>query len=339
MSHKISPPLKISASRIKTFQTCSWKYYANYVLRLPDVPNIGAQQGTCCHTIFECLLKPRHKRIFDAVISAGTSLASPSIKRYIQRFVSKNGLPDVSVGKIDEMVMVGLNQDFFCEGGEMQAPEYQFTLESKAPRYKIGGFIDKPCVYKSAKGNFIRIIDFKSSKKKFAGEELSINVQAMMYSLAARTEWPDMVPIVDFIFLQFPDEPIQRLKFKPAELQGFEYLLEGITKKMENFTLKDAKDNLAAKQPIPGNGGGFKGPLVCGWAGRGPVTSPDQKKKNGDPMYFCSYKFPFDYWKLIDEDGAIITTSRNKKELKPDNSKGESIIPAEYAGCPAFFKR
>ena len=308
-------------------------------MRLPDVPNIGAQQGTCCHTIFECLLKPRHKHIFDAVISAGTSLASPSIKRYIQRFVLKNGLPDVSVGKIDEMVMVGLNQDFFCEGGEMQAPEYRFTLESKAPRYKIGGFIDKPCVYKSAKGNFIRIIDFKSSKKKFAGEELSINVQAMMYSLAARTEWPDMVPIVDFIFLQFPDEPIQRLKFKPAELQGFEYLLEGITKKMENFTLKDAKDNLAAKQPIPGNGGGFKGPLVCGWAGRGPVTSPDQKKKNGDPMYFCSYKFPFDYWKLIDEDGAIITTSRNKKELKPDNSKGESIIPAQYAGCPAFFKR
>jgi hypothetical protein len=56
-------------------------------------------------------------------------------------------------------------------------------------------------------------------------------------------------------------------------------------------------------------------------------------------MYYCSYKFPFDYWKLIDEDGVIIATSRNKKELKADDKKGESVIPAIYAGCPAFFKK
>jgi hypothetical protein len=263
----------------------------------------------------------------------------PVLARYIRKFTTANNLPDKSIDKIDKMVMVGLNQDFFCEGGEMQAPEYRFTLESKSPRYKIGGFIDKPCVYKSAKGNFIRIIDFKSSKKKFAGEELSINVQAMMYSLAARTEWPDMVPIVDFIFLQFPDEPIQRLKFKPAELQGFEYLLEGITKKMENFTLKDAKTNMAGDKPFPSPQQGFCGPLMCGWAGKGPVKFPGQLKKNGDPMFVCSYKFGFTYWKLIDEDGNTLSTSRTKDELIPDATKNQTVIKGDYKGCPCWLKK
>ncbi len=160
----------------------------------------------------------------------------------------------------------------------------------------------------------------------------------MMYSLAAKKLWPHLTPIVDFIFLQFPDNPIQRLRFKDVELAGFEYFLADIAKQMENFTEKDALKHLAAHEPFPDKTAGFRGPLLCGWAGKGPVNSPDQLKKSGDPMFYCSYKFPFSYWALCNEDGDTLKTSR-ENNLKADKSKGQFVIKRSYLGCPAWNKK
>ena len=53
---------KLSASRIKVAQTCSWQYWTRYILKLPDKSNDGAKRGTICHLVFECLGNPRHKK-------------------------------------------------------------------------------------------------------------------------------------------------------------------------------------------------------------------------------------------------------------------------------------
>ena len=45
----------LSASRIKTLQTCSWQYWCKYHLKLPDKSNHGSLRGTICHAIFENL--------------------------------------------------------------------------------------------------------------------------------------------------------------------------------------------------------------------------------------------------------------------------------------------
>ena len=36
--------VRLSASRIKTLQSCSWSYYSNYVLKLPQTNNSGAMR-------------------------------------------------------------------------------------------------------------------------------------------------------------------------------------------------------------------------------------------------------------------------------------------------------
>ena len=60
---------KLSASRIKTAQTCSWTYWCNYKLKLPDAGNDGASRGTICHNVFE-LLGDKHKAEFNKLVNS-----------------------------------------------------------------------------------------------------------------------------------------------------------------------------------------------------------------------------------------------------------------------------
>ena len=320
--------VKISASRLKTYQGCSWQYLCKYVWKLPDTTNHGALMGTECHTVFECLLKPRHRKLYDAIMTAPATVTNaPSIERHIRAYMKKYELPNELFAKIDTMIVVGLGTDYFCKGGTLLEPELSFNIKNEKPKYVITGLIDKPAVYNN---KFIRIADYKSSKKKFEGDELKVNVQAMMYSLAARKLWPHLTPVVDFIFLQFKDDPLQRLKFSDNQLAGFELMLEDTYKRMANFTINDGMSNLAAKQKMPGNGEGFKGPLMCGRS-----KYKGQLKKDGQVMFSCPFKWDFDYFALCNEDGEVLKSSF-KDDLKPKAEKGEFVIKKKYGGCPHF---
>ncbi len=323
--------VKLSASRIATYQKCTWLYWTKYVLRLPDSTNTGALQGNCCHTICECLLKSRHKKLYDNILSGGATIENePVIERFVRKFIKKEKLPEESFAKIDAMIVVALGVDFFCKGGKIVSAEMEFDIANELPPYHIKGYMDKPAIYDD---KFIRIVDYKSSKKQYQGEELVINPQAMIYSLAAKKLWPHLTPIVDFIFLQFPKDPIQRLRFSDQQLRGFELFLSDIQEKLDSFTREDAVSDLAAKQPYTKDGG-FKGPLVCGRA-----KKKGELKKDGTPMYYCPMKFPFSYFALCNEAGETLRTSFVKAELKPKKDKDEFVIKKKYFGCPHFNKK
>ena len=51
----MSERVTLSASRIKTAQSCSWLYWFKYILKAPDKSNDGAKRGTICHLVFELL--------------------------------------------------------------------------------------------------------------------------------------------------------------------------------------------------------------------------------------------------------------------------------------------
>ena len=57
--------VRLSASRLKTLQSCTWLYYCKYILKLPDTTNSGALRGTHIHLILEILQNPRHKKHFN----------------------------------------------------------------------------------------------------------------------------------------------------------------------------------------------------------------------------------------------------------------------------------
>ena len=321
----------LSASRIKTLEACSWLYWCKYKLKLPEKTNSGALRGTICHLILELLLKKRHKKHYNLIIKEGHIKASSPVDKVVKKYLKKHKLLDSNededhYGLCSDMILVGLKNDFFSEGGKILDPEYEFLLESEDPPYKVMGFMDKTVTYNKKKQ--ILISDYKTSKSKFSGEDLDSNLQGLIYSLAAKKIWPKLKSSIRFIFLKFPKDPLQELSFKDSQLSGLEYYLAHVFKIINNFSEETASTNYAADQPMPPKGGGFKGPLNCGFAKR-----KGQLKKDGSLMWHCPFKFDFEYYALVNELGETISSAFDEDSL-PTPKDGESIVKKKYDGCP-----
>lgn len=312
----------LSASRIKVFESCSWLYWCNYHLKLPQIQNEGAKKGEICHNIFEMLLAPKHFRKYELIMDEGSINGCPSVARLVTKYIDKYQLTDEieTFIKLDNMIMVGLKNDFFVKGAKLVEPEYAFDIFNENPTYRLKGFIDKPFTTKKE----LIIDDFKSSKKKFEGEDLTSNIQALMYSLAGKKIWPKLKPKVRFIFLQFPDDPIVKIEFNDDTLKGFEEYLTYIQKMVNNFNYDEARKNYAYDQTP--KGGEFKGQLMCGFA-----KHAGELKKDGTKKWHCPFRFAFDYY-VLKRDGQIITSAFHEHDLKP--KANEVVEKLYYGGCP-----
>jgi len=313
------------SSAIKTFESCSWTYFCNYVLKIPQADNRGALQGNVCHSFFECLLNLRHKHFFDKIMLVGSVRATKATEKLVRRLMKKNKLPNEEAifDKIDAMILVGLKTDFYVEGGTIVGKEFRFKIKNESPKYSIYGTIDKIAL----KGDEVIIDDFKSSKLKYSGEDKDSGVQALLYSLACKKLWPGYKPRVRFVFLQYPDEPTQHAQFSDETLAGFEYYLESMQSKFDMFTERDAYLNFAVDQGMPSDGS-FSGKLSCGFA-----KKPGQLKKDGTPMWHCPYKFAFIYYGLK-RNGKIIKSFLKKEEIILE--EGDVIEEIKYDGCPRY---
>lgn len=318
------------SSALKTFSSCSWSYYSNYVLKIPHADNQGALQGNVCHSFFECMLHPHHKKHFKPMVKANTVCAVPAAERYVRALMRKNRLPNDEkiFKKIDAMILVGLKTDFYVKGGKLVGNEFRFKIKNENPKYSIYGTIDKIALKEKEK--IIQIDDFKSSKQKYSGEDKDCGVQALIYSLACKKLWPDYKPKMRFIFLQFPDDPLQEAEFSDEVLLGFEHYLANTQDKFDSFTEKDAYLNFAADQGVPSDGS-FGGTLSCGFA-----KKPGQLKKDGTLMWHCPFKFAYDYY-IVKKDDKIVKSYLRKEDIVL--KEGEIIEVAHYAGCPRFRDR
>jgi hypothetical protein len=311
----------LSASKVKTLENCSWSFWCNYHLKLPQEAVIGTKKGSVCHWMFEVLLNKRHQRKVAKAVQDDTLFNSPSLIYLLKKFIKRIKLPshDSIIQHIDQMIIVGLKSDFYVSGGTLVSPEYKFDI--KNPLFRIKGFIDKPVI----KGKVIYIDDFKSAKQKFKGEDEESNMQALFYSYAARKIWPSLTPIVRFIFLQYPDDPMMVVKFNDNVLKGFELYLAEAQKRVNVFNEFTAKSAFAFD--VKPYDGGFNGKLLCGFA-----TYPNQLKKDGTKMWHCPYKFPFSYY-AIKKGEKVIKTAFEEADLPP-LQEGETKEFLVYSGCP-----
>lgn len=309
----MSEPVRLSASKIKTVQSCSWLYWAQYILKLPQKPNTGASRGLCAHIALECLTHPKRTHYVMDVSKEGKDLR-PSVKRLIRKNAKKLGVDDPdNIEMVEDMVKLALKSNFLCEGCCSLAAEENFII--KTPRYLINGFIDKTASYPD--GTF-EIWDYKSSKAKFTKEELEFNIQALMYSLAC---WKNkkQIPKVKFLFLRFPRTPLQEPPVcTERQLKGFEAFLEHISGYLSDFDENKAVEDLAFKDKSKS--------WLCGKEGF---------KEDGSVKFICQYRKPFTYYALLDEKGAVITTSFENDLIPKENQKVEKL---NYVGCPAFRK-
>lgn len=338
--------VKLSASRIKTAKTCSWLYWVKYHLMLPDKKNDGSSRGDICHNVFEFLGKKNKQRrsYYSKIIKSQDAFCIPSVKRYILTQAAIKSVDDeANLTLINNMIVSGLEYDFF--GKDLGKPtkcysEYEFdiSIDKKNKQYRIKGFIDKLFLYKDKKFALIR--DFKTSKSVFKGKEISDNLQDYMYCLAVRHLFPEYTNRKsEFVFLKFDlksgadSEGLLKMeKISAAKLNKFESDLTEIQIYLSKFNSRMAKSNYAANQTVTKEDG-FAGQIVCGWA-----RYRGQPKKNGDPMWHCAYKFPFDYYALYDQNNNLIKTvfMEDYHELLKIKKSEWTINKEKYQGCPRF---
>ena len=345
---------KLSASRIKVAQTCSWQYWARYVLKLPDKSNDGAKRGSICHLVFECLGNPRHKNHYLKILKNKNIFASEAVRKLVMKHAIREKVDDQeNVSLIKDMTLNGLRYDFF--GKDETKPtkaisekEFNIKIDEDGKKYAIRGFIDKLFLYKRKSLAIIR--DFKSSKQVFKGKEITNNLQDLMYCLAVKHLYPDYLKrYSEFVFLKFDLSKdmlgktgkglLKMTQISEEELEGFEYELTEIQKYLDDFNIACAKSSYAADQDYPKDGT-FGGPLVCGKEGykkrRGEFLLDSQGSKI--ESYICSVRKPMEYYVLLDKDGKILASSfkADKKKLQNKKQKGQKIELRKYAGCPRW---
>ena len=337
----------LSASRIKKLQSCSWSYWCTYKLKLPDRSNEGASRGTICHLIFELLGDPKHLNLYEETILRDSVFLCEPIKRLIHYHARKLSVNDAdNLQLIDKMIMAGLHFDFF--GGHKGKPsrsvsEESFDISVKEDNkyYRVRGFIDKLFLYKGNTEAIIR--DFKSSKSVFKGNELSDNLQDLIYTLAVKKLYPNVEKsITQFLFLKFDLQGkgnVVMPTISDTELEGLEIFLSHIQSDIEQFDESRAKSNFAAFKSYPSDGT-FGGLLMCGKDGFKQSRGQDLLDSQGQPIpaYICPFRKPLEYYVFFGEDEKIIKScfvedfEYTVRSLPPETRNEKRY----YEGCPAW---
>jgi hypothetical protein len=306
--------IKLSASRIKSFQSCSYLYYCNYILKLPRTGNSGSSRGSITHYVLEALFHPKRRNYYDEILAAKDPFVIPSIKRFIEKHAEKLEVNDqVNIKLIKEFILTGLSFDFFCAGAIETRSEEEFDHHGEG--YRLGGFIDKTSIHHDK----VKISDYKCSKGKFSDEELQFNVQALSYALITKKKFPHLPVEVEFLFLKFKNNPRQKVKITDDILAGFESFLVYISDCLNDFTYRDALANMAINDPAKR--------WLCG-------KRLGDLNKAGEPAWICEFKYPMNYFALYNDKKELIKTSKTKKDLDKQLKDGYTIEQEFYKGCP-----
>lgn len=306
-----TPLRALSASLIKTWETCSWLYYCKYVLKLPDTSNDGARRGTLCHKVFEVLQTKRHLPIYEAAVKANSITGSPALERWVIKMANKaNIADDDNMDLVRTMLMVGLKHDFFIDDAKkVEKPEYRFEISDKNNRFKVKGFIDLLAFMKDGTA---LIRDYKSSKAKFGKAELNPNLQNLIYSWVVYRLY-GVLSKTQFLFLKFSKQPVQEAnQLTVAELKGVEEYFAYVQNQIKGFDEKRAKKSYATRS--------FATKWLCG------SDTPGK--------WCCAFRKPFEYYALLDAEGNIKKSSF-ENDLKPRD--GETVEKREYKGCPRYY--
>lgn len=329
----------MSASRIKAAKECSFKYYCKYHLKLPETTNSGALMGGIVHEVLEYIFKEEDRFTFNYARTNGYSDLESYIPKTIKQEAVKFGVDtEEQIRLMITMTNAALSHDFYGESIEKPSEshaELDFDLEvnSDHGEFRILGFIDQLFVYPSKR---ILVRDFKTSKKVFEGADAEDNLQDSMYNYAVTHMFPENeTSNTEFLFLKFDLGGVGTLSMPPIskyEFKALEMDLSGWQQFFQNFNEEQALKNLAAKKDYPTDSS-FTGPLMCGFA-----KYPGQLKKDGTLMFHCPYKFPFEYYAVVDKDG-----NRGKGFFEAEGPKyrallkeGETIKKFKFNGCPHF---
>lgn len=235
--------VRCSATAIKTYYYCSFKYWLEKILQMESRAGKAALQGTIVHQVFEWMakLKKRGKthidtewlldQSWDMHIKLNPSIA---IRRVTSRGEAadfkkcRNSIDDVISGDYNpyESVVIDSERWFKLEmpGKEWQCIDENGKLTQFAPR----GFID---LVREIDDDTIEIVDWKTgdrsdfyTRKKHTYETLMRDIQVRLYHFAATELYPQYKNVIVTFYYTSDGGPITIPLTQADILPTIEYL-------------------------------------------------------------------------------------------------------------------
>ncbi len=250
----------MSASRIKTWRQCRFKYYMNYVLKLDMGTNWGAQHGTAIHHVLEryangerdwrkLLLKAyqeidsrrntyilQHAKAVDYDKVKKKCSTCPHNNNGVCLLEQKSAIDLPGCGRLLYGRSELLLENYFDQyddiyDKEQIGVEYEFKLNLGDHRNTLG-FMDY--IYRTTDG-MIHMIDYKSSKKYEATQNhdaVKKDIQAKMYAWALNELYPGETTMLTFHY--FMNRPIT-VFYNSAEIESIRQELIETWDQIEKF--------------------------------------------------------------------------------------------------------
>jgi len=219
--------IKMSATRMSTFLQCKYKYFCNYILHKPKLPNISFKLGISVH---------------DALKTAGeiwkkkekfTKYDFEKVKKaYIEK-AAQEGIQDLGI--YDEGMNMVLEKMRDFEVGKIVTVEDKFNVVTD-DGVPIIGAMDKVVELNK---DTILVVDYKTSKYVYTQAEMKSDIQMSIYDLVANIKFPQYKRII--LTLDYLRSTSVYTYRTNKERKSFSQYLLAVYNEMLNLEERDAK--------------------------------------------------------------------------------------------------